>query len=206
MINILDVGYGNSASIANTLDSIDYPYELISKPAELHKGVLIIPGVGSISAFNQELSRKNWSKSIKQYAHSGNNVIGICLGFHALTAHSEESNGMKCMGFLGSSVKTIIVDKKNKRSNTGWAPFFISKQFLEQAKWNPYFGRSRKQSLQGRVFYNHRYGVMASENAFIPISGREKYASLMIKGNFMGIQFHPEKSQEFGRSILEFIL
>jgi imidazole glycerol-phosphate synthase subunit HisH len=206
MVNILDLGYGNSASIANTLDCLGYPYELIDHPNKLQEGVLIIPGVGSISAFNNKLSRLNWSENIKHFAKGNNKVIGICLGLHALTAYSEESDGMKCMGFLGKKVSTVLVDKEYKRSNTGWLPFSIDKDFLYQSKWDPFYDRSRKKSIKGRVFYNHIYGVQVSKNPSISIHGRKKFVALTVRDNFMGIQFHPEKSQEFGRSLLEFIL
>tara|TARA_B110000014_G_scaffold48971_1_gene32430 strand:+ start:1003 stop:1623 length:621 start_codon:yes stop_codon:yes gene_type:complete len=206
MINILNFGYGNASSIANTLESLEYPFKLVSNPEDLSPGVLIVPGVGSIGVFSENLQRKRWKNHINRYAREGNNIIGICLGLHALTAHSEESGGMKCMGLLGQDIKTTVLNRDSEKSNTGWLPFSITKEFLDINSWIPFYGRSRKQSLTGRVFYNHIYGANNQSKNSLQIMGYENFSSIVVKKNIMGIQFHPEKSQALGKLILEFIL
>jgi len=206
MINVLNVGYGNAASICNTLESLEYPFELISHPKDLQPGVLIVPGVGSIGAFKNSLSKHNWESHIKAYAGKGNNIIGICLGLHAFTLFSEESEGKECMNLLDGNIETKILNCHSQKSNTGWLPFFIEKEFLDQAGWSPFFGRSRKKSLRGRVFFNHIYGAKIQSKNVINIAGYKEYASVVVEKNIMGIQFHPEKSQLLGRLFLEFIL
>ncbi len=206
MINILNFGYGNAASIANTLESLEYPFKLVSNPEDLSPGVLIVPGVGSIGVFSENLQRKRWKNHINKYAREGNNIIGICLGLHALTAYSEESGGMKCMSLLGNDIKTTVLNKDSEKSNTGWLPFSITKEFLDINSWIPFYGRSKKQSLRGRVFYNHIYGANNQSTNSLQIMGYENFSSIVIKKNIMGIQFHPEKSQALGKLILEFIL
>jgi len=206
VINILNFGYGNAASIANTLESMEYPFKLVSDPKDLEAGVLIVPGVGSIGVFSENLQKKRWKNGINKYAREGNNIIGICLGLHALTAYSEESGGMKCMGLLGNDIKTTVLNKDSEKSNTGWLPFSITKEFLEINSWKPFYNRSRKQSLKGRVFYNHIYGANVRAKNSLQINGYENFSSVFVKKNIMGIQFHPEKSQVLGKLILEFIL
>ena len=136
----------------------------------------------------------------------GNRLIGICLGFQALTSFSEESGGHKCLGLLGRSIKTTLIDQDSQKSNTAWREFELSKSYLEANGWNPYFGRSRKKSISGRVFYNHTYGVELKDKTSIQIEDLDQYAAVVTQKNIMGIQFHPEKSQIFGKNFLEFIL
>ena len=95
MINVLNLGYGNAASICNTLESLEYPFASVQNPEELKPGVLIVPGVGSIGVFTESLRKYNWESHIRKFANEGNNIIGICLGLHALTSFSEESGGKK---------------------------------------------------------------------------------------------------------------
>ena len=206
MINILNLGYGNAASIGNTLESLEYPYIFVQQPEDLKPGVLIVPGVGSIGVFSEALERYDWASHIKSYSNAGNNIIGICLGLHALTAFSEESGGMKCMNLLGGNIKTRQMDQKSQKSNTGWLPFKIDKEFLLTNGFQPFYGRSRKKSLSGRVFYNHIFGAKTRAKNSICIPGLENFASVIINRNVMGIQFHPEKSQLLGKLLLEFIL
>lgn len=206
MINILDLGYGNAFSIANTLELLGYPFHLVSHPSKLQNGVLIIPGVGSIGGLAHGLEKFNWSSHIQKYASSGNNIIGICLGLHALTSFSEESGGMKCLNLLPGNVSTFILDPLSQRSNTGWHSFSIEKNFLIKNLWVPFFARSRKQSVKGRAFYNHIYGAKINSNHSLQIPDYQNFASLVVKKNIMGIQFHPEKSQSLGKQLFEFIL
>ena len=185
---------------------MEYPFHLISHPSELQNGVLIIPGVGSIASLTSGLEKLDWSSHIQQYASAGNNIIGICLGLHALSAFSEESGGMQCMNLLPGNISTVILDQLSQRSNTGWHPFAIEKNFLIKNSWVPFFSRSRKKSIKGRVFYNHIYGVKTNSQHSLQIPEHRSFASLLVKKNIMGIQFHPEKSQSLGKELLEFIL
>lgn len=206
MINVLNLGYGNAASICNTLEDLEYPFELVDNPSELQPGVLIVPGVGSIGVFSESLLLHRWEIHIRNYANQGNNIIGICLGLHAFSAFSEESGGKKCMNLLPGTINTTILNQQTNKSNTGWLPFAIEKKFLDQVEWSPFFSRSRKKSLQGRVFYNHIFGAKTRSNHSLQISGYEDFASVVVSKNIMGIQFHPEKSQLLGKLFLELIL
>ena len=125
--------------------------------------------------------------------------IGL-LGFGTLRL------SMKCMNLLGGNIKTRLMDQKSQKSNTGWLPFKIDKEFLLTNGFQPFYGRSRKKSLSGRVFYNHIFGAKTRAKNSICIPGLENFASVIINRNVMGIQFHPEKSQLLGKLLLEFIL
>lgn len=206
MINILNLGYGNAVSIGNTLELLEYPYIYVKQPSELKPGVLIVPGVGSIGIFSKNLKKYNWDKYIRSYAKQGNNIIGICLGLHALTAFSEESGGMGCINLLSGNVNTKILNKKSQKSNTGWLPFSINKEFLISNGFQPFYARSRKKTLSGRVFYNHIYGANTYKKNSLQIPGLDSFASVLVDNNILGIQFHPEKSQLLGKQFFEFIL
>ena len=104
MINILNIGFNNAASIKNTLEELDYPCKLISKKSQLESGILILPGVGSIGNFKKDMNQSGWQKCIVNYHESGNKIIGICLGFQVLTKHSMESNGVDCINILKKNI------------------------------------------------------------------------------------------------------
>ena len=70
--------------------------------------------------------------------------------------------------------------------------------------------RSRKRVVNGRVFYNHEYGVQIPSNSryFKPInnSSLASFAAIYSRDNVVGIQFHPEKDQVTGLELLSLIL
>ena len=206
MINILNIGFSNAVSIGNTLEDLEYPYKLITKKSELQDGILILPGVGSIGNFKKDMNKANWEEFIIDYHKSGNKLIGICLGFQALTKFSEESGGTKCMNILKKDIQTNYFDKVKRKSHTSWKNFSISKNFLEINNWTPTYKRSKKKSLSGRVFYNHSFAVEHKSKSSIQISGHNNFSGLIVNKNVMGIQFHPEKSQNFGKELFRFIL
>ena len=206
MVNILDLGYGNTISIGNTIESLEYQFKYVRKPNDIEDGVIILPGVGSIKAFNEGLNKYDWSASLANYAETGQNIIGICLGLHALTAFSEESGGMKCLNLFHQNINTIQIHPDLQNSNTGWDEVTISRDFLDKVQWQPYFNRSKRKSVSGRVFYNHVYGCKYRGKNSIQINRNKEFASIIAKKNILGIQFHPEKSQQTGKEVLKLIL
>lgn len=206
MINILDLGYGNSASIYITLQELQISSQIVKKPKELESGTLIIPGVGSIGMFKKKVDDGNWNKNIRDYLNTGNQILGICLGFQALTSFSEESNGIRCINLLKKNILTKKLHKTSNQSNTGWDQINISKNYLEKNGWIPQISKSKKDRIAGRVFYNHQYGVSFNNKSSIQINNLPEFSAMITQHNVMGVQFHPEKSQSFGKNFFEFVL
>jgi imidazole glycerol-phosphate synthase subunit HisH len=129
------------------------------------------------------------------------------LGAQVLMDHLEEGGGVDGFGFIkGKVIKLPIKD-----SNTGWLPFSFDKRNISH-NWytNNSKTSSRKIKLHGRVFYNHNYGLLLSDScAFhqdIDSVNLSTFSSIIHKENVIGFQFHPEKSQELGETLLKMLL
>lgn len=209
MIDIIDVGMGNIASITSALNRLSLPFNIVTDPSDLRSQTLILPGVGSVATFMNRIVSNDFDRAIKDHYGSGHKLIGICLGFQVMTNFSEEDGGTKCLSLIDT--KTTTLGKHSAISNHNqWEKFSIRKDDLQLSECLPILCKSRKRVITGRVFYNHEYGVEISSGSHLykPINSGylAAFAALYCHDNLVGIQFHPEKSQITGLNFLQLIL
>ena len=203
-IDIIDIGSGNIKSIQNWLERLNIMTRIVKNVSELKSDFIILPGVGSVGSYMKRLRNKGFDKALIEHVNNNGKLMGICLGFQILGKFSEEDGGVNGLAILNCYTKKI----KNS-SHNGWEKFNLQKiDLLSQFSYGEE-KLTKKQKIDGRVFYNHEYGVISNElnayNLYIPHEN-VKYNSMIVKDNIIGIQFHPEKSQQTGLDIMSMIL
>ena len=122
MINVIDHGTGNIASINNFLKRVNAQHQLASEPKSLEEAShIIIPGVGHFASAIIKLKEQELDKAIINAARRGVPILGICLGMQILYEYSEEgiSEGLGLM--KGRVVKKIPSNMDRfKVPNVGW--------------------------------------------------------------------------------------
>ena len=206
MVGIVNVGVGNIKSIKNWLDRSLIPSEIITDLTCINDyEVIILPGVGTAPMFMKRLKELGYYDYLAQALKQGIRILGICLGAQVLFQMIEEGN-IKGLAFLNGDV--IQINQSN--SNTGWLNFNIDKKNLPSEWQGLKISSSKKKKLKGRVFFNHNYGIKSNQkfdfDAKINRFGLEKFSSFVAHENLIGIQFHPEKSQEIGEDLIKMIL
>jgi len=188
LVNIIDVGLGNIASIEHWVDSCQLSSKRVANTSQLTNDPIIIPGVASAGEYMDRLKR----------CQSGQKIIGICLGFQIMMNSSEEDSGVRCLGLLDGTTKYI----KDKNTHNGWEDFKID---TREVKHNVFFPKKSTKKVDGRVYFNHELMVELEEDASTHIlsNGITSYA---FKHNIFGMQFHPEKSQQTGQDLLKLII
>ena len=207
MVGIVDISLGNVKSVTNWLDRCNVQWTLIHKPDDSKEfDLIILPGVGSALEFMTKLETLNFTSYLKKKSKEGQRIMGICLGAQVLFDFSEEDGGVECLGILKGRIEQIPL----KSSNTGWLPCAFDKRFMSELWQGKRLNLSRKQVVEGRVFFNHRYGIKLKDSANIDSKIRLKelscYSALVHKKNIVACQFHPEKSQVMGELLLKMIL
>ena len=202
-IDIIDIGIGNINSVENWLIRSNINCNKINNPDDLSSDLIILPGVGSAKIYSKKLKEKKFDIAIKNHLAQGGRLIGICLGFQILYDYLQEDGGVQGLGILKGKVEQL----ETNNSHTGWEEFIFKKEQLTK-KWKmKTFTKSKKTIIRGRVFYNHNYGIVTTENKTtkIEIPNYNRFLSLVSTDQIVGFQFHPEKSQWTGKSLIEMI-
>ena len=204
-IDILDIGSGNIRSIKNWIEKENISTRIVSKANEINSDLLILPGVGSAGSYMERLKAGQYDQAVIEHVEKGGRLLGICLGFQIMGNYSEEDGHIEGLGLIDVHTERLA----DNVSHNGWEPIYLRQNEMNSQSFNSQYKLTKKRILNGRVFYNHEYGVINNEpTAFsIPVSGTlSQYSGLLVKDNIIGIQFHPEKSQLSGSELISMIL
>lgn len=205
LIDIIDIGSGNISSIVNCLDQANVSSRVVQRVDQLSANIIVLPGVGSAGFFMQRLHEQHFVKAIHKHLNKGNKLLGICLGFQAMTEFMEEDGGVDGLGLL----KATTVALPNAKSHNQWESIHFKKTELSSIGYQSELRLSKQRVLSGRVFYNHEYAVRCDDQRFfnMPISSDlATYSAMAVSQQIVGMQFHPEKSQSTGLALLKMIL
>lgn len=185
-IAILDLGLGNLLSIKRGLERVGGNVVLVTKEEEVHSvDAIIIPGVG---AFRDGITalKRNFRNIFDKP------ILGICLGMQLLLDRSYEGGVYEGLGFIRGEV--IKLPNTVKIPHMGWNDIIILREspLLEGIKTGDYF------------YFVHSYYCKLMEDISIAITDYGvKFPSIIEKNNFVGVQFHPEKSGKNGLIFLK---
>lgn len=204
-VDILDIGSGNIRSIKNWIEQANVRARIVSMPRDLKSELLILPGVGSAGSYMQRLKAGQYDEAVHEHVANGGRLLGICLGFQIMGHYSEEDGHVDGLGLIEAYTERL----SSKASHNGWEPIHLRKNQMKRQSFHSQHRQTRKNVLNGRVFYNHQYGVVNQDtDAFtIPVSkSLHEYSGLLIKDKIIGFQFHPEKSQISGLELIAMML
>ncbi|GAB2768656.1 imidazole glycerol phosphate synthase subunit HisH [Salinimicrobium soli] len=186
-IVIIDYGAGNIQSIKFALERLGYTGVLSSDAEEIRKAdKVIFPGVGEASSAMTKLRSTGLDALIPQLEQP---VLGICLGMQLMCASSEEGNTTG-LGIFDTAV--VHFEKDLKVPHIGW-------NRITDLKTELFEGISEGEY----VYLVHSYYAPVCSETIAKCDYGVEYSSALKKGNFYGVQFHPEKSSEAGERILE---
>jgi len=194
-VTILEVGFGNLPSLDRVLNQLSVGTKNIESAQDiLEAEYLMIPGVGSFETAMNYLNQNNYGQALKKRALTLKlPTLGICLGAQIMFDMGQEGTIMKGLSIFNGTVENLTNKLAQKKSHTGWDKVKFRQDFL---------GISENKSVD--LFFNHDY-IMIPDNkddisAECDFGG--SFAVALKKYNCYAVQFHPEKSQESGLTIL----
>jgi glutamine amidotransferase len=202
-VAVIDYGMGNLHSVASALQCVDDDVEvLVTAEAEkiLSADRVVFPGVGAIRDCMAEIRRLGVDQVVAEVSAT-KPLLAICVGMQALMSHSEENDGVDCLGLIDGEVRffgTGLVDHqgdKLKVPHMGWSQVH---QAGEHAMWNGI-------AQDSRFYFVHSYYVHAKERSLLAASTDYgvKIDAALHRDNVFAAQFHPEKSSDSGLQLLK---
>lgn len=196
MVGIINYGLGNLGSIQNMLKVIGEKSIISANPEELDKcNRYILPGVGAFDAGMRKLNESGLDAYIKRKTlNEKKPILGICLGMQLLGRKSEEGTlpGLGLIPFENIRFRLYATDFRVP--HMGW-------DIVKFKQDNPLIS-----GLVGtqRYYFVHSYHAKCDmeENVLMTCDYGYEFAASVVKDNIMGVQFHPEKSHDFGMALL----
>lgn len=190
MISVLNYGLGNLGSVLNMLNHVRIPTKLISQPTEIAEAsAILLPGVGSFDAGMKNLKERGLIDALNEKAvHKKTPILGICLGAQLLMDGSEEGTE-KGLGWISGNARHFSNLIQNKRiPHMGWSPIESN---------SPLFSNMDEDR---RFYFVHSYYLNPTSGDHVLCTARygENFVAGVQKENITGVQFHPEKSHQYG--------
>ncbi len=194
-IGIINSGICNLFSLENALDYLKIEHLSSSDLSELEKcEKFILPGVGTFDAGMKNLQQYGLDDFIKNKASEEFKILGICLGMQLLFSSSEEGSKDGLSLIEGKVVR--FPERIKKVPHIGWNDFQHKDDGLEILN-------SNKES--DSFYFIHSYYVDCPDSITHCTTIHEdfEFKSMVKNNNIFATQFHPEKSQDAGLSILK---
>ena len=188
MIAIADYGIGNLGSVTKAFRRAGAEVRLTGDKEALRRAdALVLPGDGAFGATMAEVERRALVPVLREAVEEGKPLLGICVGMQLLFEESEEHGRHAGLALLPGRVRRLEGDLP-----------------VPHMGWNRLRARRPHPVLEGvpdgaHVYFVHSYYCDAPADVVIATTdyGRD-FAAIVGKGSVLGMQFHPEKSQEVG--------
>lgn len=190
MIAIIKYKAGNTASVANALERLGAEFYLAETPDELEKADgIVFPGVGHAGSAMRSLQDQGVAGWLKK---TDKLVLGICVGMQLLYETSTEGDTIG-LGIIPGSLQKFD-EQKAKVPHMGWNQIKIN------GSPHPIL---KNLSPEHYLYFVHSYYAPVSEDTLASCDYINDFSAIVAKGNFIGVQFHPEKSGNVGSMVLQ---
>lgn len=195
MIAIIDFDIGNLAAISNMLHRIGARSTITSDPGIIAAADrLILPGNGAFDACMRNLISTGLLPLLEQRVlRDQTPLLGICVGAQMLGNCSEEGNHAG-LGWLNFDVIRFPQSPGFPVPHMGWND-------VEPVNSSPLIGSLPQGS---RFYFVHSYYFSPADPADVVLRSDYglQFAAAVGRRNIAGVQFHPEKSHRFGKTLL----
>lgn len=203
-VGIVDIGICNLRSVEKAVDACGFDVAFVRKPSDLARDIdrVILPGVGSFRLASEALVRSELMGALRDFAARGAPLLGICLGMQLLATAGEEGGESSGLDLVPGRVVRLSPPAPLRVPHVGWNTVDL--------RSTPQRDHAMFRSIKkGRDFYFvHSYHLVAANDA--DVLGRTEhgqvFTSVVARGSVVGVQFHPEKSQVVGMTLLESFL
>ncbi|NQT59112.1 MAG: imidazole glycerol phosphate synthase subunit HisH [Bacteroidetes bacterium] len=183
---IVKYNAGNVRSVTCALNRLGIEPVLTDDPDRIRNADRVIfPGVGEASSAMNYLRRTGLDTVLKNLTQP---FLGICLGMQLMCKWSQE-NDTECLGIFNEDV--LLFPPKLKVPHMGWNNLSgMRSPLLAGVTTEEYF------------YFVHSFYAAKGAETIAACDYIIEFSAALQKGNYYGLQFHPEKSSKAGETIL----
>lgn len=187
---LVDAGGTNIGSVRYALRRLGVDAVLTADAATIRAAdKVILPGVGAAGPGMARLRELELVEVVRTLAQP---VLGVCLGMQLLCEHSEEGD-TGCLGVIPVSVRRFVEAPGLRIPHMGWNRLIARRPHrlldgLDEGGW---------------AYFVHSYAVPPGEFTLATTDYAGEFSSVVARGNFHGMQFHPERSAAVGARLLQ---
>jgi len=198
MITIVDYGLGNVQAFANIYKRLNIPVRTAQNADQLAQAErIILPGVGAFDWALQRLEATGMRTCLDELVLERRvPVLGVCVGMQIMARRSDEGK-LPGLGWFDAEVKrfddSVAGAEKMRLPHMGWND-------AEQDGAGLFAGLE-----SSRFYFLHSYFFSpgSQEQVLARTDYHGAFASAVRSGNIFGVQFHPEKSHQWGIQLLK---
>lgn len=203
MISVIDYGAGNLRSVTNVLELLNVDFKLIKDAESIRTATkIILPGVGHFGQLSSALDELKIRDSLHEQIESGVPYLGICLGMQILFENSCEAPQAIGLGLMAGSVTKF--EKSERIPHMGWNTLDEVKQsrLIKSALVNSSVSNANTH-CELFAYYAHSYFCPVVAQTVFTTTYGDQFSAVIESNNIFGVQFHPEKSGDFGRLVMQ---
>jgi len=196
-VAIIDNGGANIASLRFALERLGASSHLTADPVQLRAARrVILPGVGAAADAMARLQALGLVDLIPQLTQP---VLGICLGMQLLFARSEEGDDgedTECLGIIAERVSRLPARPDFPVPHMGWNQLSIRTPcpLLAGVRDGDY------------CYFVHSFAAPTGPWTLATTDYGGEFSAAVRHENFLGVQFHPERSAGVGSRVLSAFL
>ncbi len=191
---LIDYGAGNLRSVANALRAAGGEGVVVTADPDVVRAAdrIILPGVGAFRACVEALRGVPGlvEAMTERVQVGGAPFLGICVGMQLLATRGIEFGVTDGLDWIGGEVRLIeTTDPRIKVPHMGW---------------NDVAPRTTSLIAPGEAYFLHSYHFVADDGADVAAITDHGggLVAAVARDTVLGVQFHPEKSQDYGLALL----
>jgi glutamine amidotransferase len=197
-IAIVDYDMANLRSVQKAFEHVGHAAVVVTQPGQIDVAdKVVLPGVGAFGDAIKTLRDRELAPAILRHINRGKPFLGVCLGLQMLFEVGYEDGTHQGLGVLGGAVRRFTVDRTQslKVPHMGWNQLTIKKP-------SPLL---RGLPDEANVYFVHGYHAEPTDPGIVATTTDYggPFVSSIWRDNVMATQFHPEKSQSVGLTMLK---
>jgi len=187
-VDLIEIGIGNIGSVKRCLDNLGIDFRTVDANNQPDGSrPLILPGVGQFGAVMKALKQNDLDSCLRNLILQGTPYLGICIGLQVLFESSEESKETPGLGLIKGEVV---------RFQNGKVP---------QIGWNLVRSKVGQNTERQYAYFVNSFYALPALSSVVSYTANYfgEFCAAIESQNITAVQFHPEKSAEFGMKFLK---